>query len=520
MLPVRSVLAVAGVVLAVAGPASAAFIAGSESAPITVPACKHSLTRVTAEHVEEQLANADGRGVIDSGVCVGGALVLTGDLKGPFVLKNSIVTGGIDATSESFPSVVDLTGTRVFGKAEFYATTFASDATFYQTAFLGQADFTSTTFGGTANFYQAWFSNPATFTDASFGAATKFQNIHFPSGADFTDVSFGGNADFTSGHFGSRHHAGGSVDFDRSNFLQGATFLTTGFALLGRVSFIAVQFGSGADFSGARFPGQVFFNSSRSQGDLGFQGASLPGSADFSNAFIGGDADFEDATIGGGEYPVFTDAIVHSLNMTNLTLLTPLAWKATTPTRIDELRMNSGSIAGLQFDNHELDPRQKQEAFFQMFETAASQTNDFNAANAAKIRRLTLERGAYICGPHMIWGLCSSAAPFLDRSLYWGIGGYFVRPLHPAIAIVVLFLLGILIRFVSHRDWRHPPREVAAKLGEDAQAAFGAFRKIKPSAERSWFELEALAYTILLVVLAVNLESVSPSIRSLVEGIL
>jgi hypothetical protein len=153
--------------------------------------------------------------------------------------------------------------------------------------------------------------------------------------------------------------------------------------------------------------------------------------------------------------------------------------------------------------------------------TAARHADDLAAANEAAVLRLGLERHSM---PVVVRQL--------DWAFAWGVGGYLVRPWHPATALFVLFGIGVLIRAVARRRDRHGAKAVVAGLVDDADGAFHSFKKITPdrnpkagdpprsARDTRLLQLEVVVYTVLTLVFVVNLESVSPSIRNLVEGLL
>ena len=391
-----------------------------------------------------------------------------GVVQAPFVIRNSIVGGGLAAPSTTFGSVVDLYGTKLEGPANFFAAEFNREADFPFTRFNGGTSFAAAEFHGAADFSSACFAKRANFSTTSFGNT-----------ADFSDAYFNTNAVFDSAHFTQQ------VRFTNVAFLADALF---------RVA----QFASGADFSNAGFQAAADFESSAAQGSLGFQrarflGAQIPGEISgttFAGVLFGGDADFSDVgSIGGGN--VFVNAHIHSLDVSGDQL------DLGAPAHIDELSIDPGQVAA------------QNEWNYGQLEAAASSAGDLAAANQARVLRLGANR--------------RSETPIvraLDWAFAWQIGGYLVRPWHPALALLVLFLTGVLVRSLVHRRERHGVHAVVNGLGQDADGAFRSFRRIKPDGRANLVAIESFTYTVLTVVLLVNLEGVSPGIHSLVQGIL
>ena len=390
-----------------------------------------------------------------------------GVVRAPFVIRSSIVEGGLDAPSTTFGSVVDLYGTTLEGPANFYAAEFNREADFPFARFNGGATFLAAEFHGATDFSSACFAKQANLATTSFGNTVDFSNAYFQTNAVFDSAHLAGQARFTS-----------------------ATFAADAL-------FRVAQFGAGADFSNSTFRAAADFADSAAQGDLGFQrvqflGSALPGEisgASFYGALFGGHADFSDAgAIGGAN--VFGDAVIHSLDLSGDQL------DLGAPTHIDELSIDPSAVA-------------PQTAWdYGQLESAASSAGDLAAANEARVLRLGQAR--------------KSETPIVrafDWAFAWGVGGYLVRPWHPAFALLALFLIGVLARTLAHRRERHGFRAILDGLGNDVNGAFRSFRRIKPDGRANLVAIESFAYTVLTVVLLVNLEGVSSGIHSLVQGI-
>ena len=231
--------------------------------------------------------------------------------------------------------------------------------------------------------------------------------------------------------------------------------------------FRVAQFASGADFSNAGFQAAADFESSAAQGSLGFQraqflGAQFPGEISgttFAGVLFGGDADFSDVgSIGGGN--VFVNAHIHSLDVSGDQL------DLGAPAHIDELSIDPGQVAA------------QNEWDYGQLEAAASSAGDLAAANQARVLRLGQTR--------------KSETPIvraLDWAFAWGIGGYLVRPWHPAFALLVLFLIGVLARSLVHRRERHGFHAILNGLGKDATAPFARFGGSSRTAGRILWQL-------------------------------
>jgi hypothetical protein len=176
-----------------------------------------------------------------------------------------------------------------------------------------------------------------------------------------------------------------------------------------------------------------------------------------------------------------------------------------TPTRIDKLQMDPAAVARIQFNG----PPGKRAAKYRLLETAAGHGGDLAAANEARVRRLALQRASEP------WPLRT-----LDWAFAWGVAGYLVRPSHPALALVALFVIGVAARSFASRRERAGFAGWLSGLRADGGRAFSAFKKVKPTGLRGFASVECIAYTALTVLLLVNLEGVSPRIHELVQELL
>ena len=226
------------------------------------------------------------------------------------------------------------------------------------------------------------------------------------------------------------------------------------------------------------------------------------------------DANFSDAGMIQGS-DVFNDATIHSLNLGGdqiQTLGPPLHFDELTIAPRTLAQYTADVLTGLSYkglpSSFRTNGQRELLARLQQFETAALSAGDLAAANEARVLRLSLNR--------------KNETPVLralDWAFAWEVGGYLVRPWHPVLALLALFLLGVLVRSVAHRRDRSGIQGVLAGLSEDASGAFRSFRRIKPEGRASLVAIESFAYTLLTVVLLVNLEGVSSSIHQLVQGI-
>lgn len=466
-------LLLAGVATAVCVPAAPAAAAAACPPPDPV-ACPRGLA-VTAPKQIERLA-AGGSGVFMDCIRVSGML----DVDPPrtvvpaaLVLRDSCIAGDLRARFTEFRSIVDLTNTTVTGRTDFYSSQLDRAAVFDGTTFNGHARFAVTDFRWAPSFYQATFADGVSFRDASFDR-----------GADFSGAQFHRDA-----------------LFDNADLSQQSRFTVAEFFSM--ASFTGTRFGEGSDFSAAQFHHSVDFDLSTADGDLGFQQAHFyghdPDVVSFNSVLYHGAADFSDAGPIAGN-AIFDQAVIAKLDLGGA----QPDWFGT-PSRLDELRIDPPALAAIRFSGS----RATKEHDLQRLESAALTADDLAAANEARVLRYGLQRSAEM-----------PVVRQLDWAIAWGVAGYFVRPWHPALALLALFVIGVGIRCVANRKSRRTVRAFLAGLAADGRSAFRALRKILPDGATIAIQLEVLLYTALVAVLLVNLEHVSPTIRNLVEGLL
>jgi len=448
--------------------------ASADSCPPPAAPCKTGLRALPPHRIAHLLAA--GEPVFLKCVVIGNLDVQSKSrtMTSPIVVRDSCIAGGVRGHSTTFQSIVDLSGTTILGPVNFYSSEFDRVAAFDSTQFRSRVTFAVATFHGAATFYTADFLRRVTFTDTSFERGANFSGAQFESLVSFEDANFGQQSRFSL------------AEFYRP------------------VSFQSTRFGGGSDFTGTQFDAPVTFQQAASQGDLGFQTAHFTGTdtagVDFSSVLLGGTADFS----GAGKLPgpaVFDQAIISSLDLSGASVDS-----LGTPSRIEKLKIAPETLAGITF----LGSRAQLEADYQMLETAARNADDLAAANEAKVLRHGLQRQDEPAGEHQ-----------LDYALYWGIGGYFVRPWHPFFALLVLFLIGIVVRGIAHRHEREGVGGAVKGMALDARGAFRSFRRDKSNGKpHVAAQFEVALYAVLVLVLIANMEMVSPPIRNLVEGLL
>jgi uncharacterized protein YjbI with pentapeptide repeats len=466
-------LLLVGLAAAVCTPAAPAAVT-SACPPPDPMACPRGLTAIAPQKIERLAAG--GSGVFMDCVRVTGML----DVDPPktvvpaaLVMRDSCIAGDLRARFTEFRSIVDLSDTTVTGRTDFYSSQFDRAGAFDGTTFNGHARFAVTDFRWAPSFYQATFADGVSFTDASFDR-----------GADFSGAEFHRDA-----------------LFDNADLSQQSRFTVAEFFSM--ASFTGTRFGGGSDFSAAQFHHSADFDLSTADGDLGFQQAHFygrdPDVVSFNSVLYHGAADFSDAGPIAGT-AIFDQAVIAKLDLGGA----EPDWFGT-PSRIDELRIDPPALAALRFSGS----RATKEHDLGRLESAALNADDLAAANEARVLRYGLHRSAEM-----------PVVRQLDWAVAWGVAGYLVRPWHPALALLALFVLGVAVRCVANRKSRRTWRAFLAGLAADGRGALRALRKIKPDGASTAIQLEVLLYTALVAVLLVNLEHVSPTIRNLVEGLL
>jgi uncharacterized protein YjbI with pentapeptide repeats len=460
---------------------------------------------------------SQGQPVVEEGVEIRGSLRLPKEVRATLVLRNSHITGDLLATSTEFRSIVDLTGTSIDGRSDFSFAELERVAVFEGTSFTGPASFAKADFHGVAAFRSATFSAPVDFTHASFDRVADLAFVTFKRKAVIADVDFRGVVDLEGSTFS------GSVSFDDSRFEGQARFTGRIFDTPEPASFLAVRFDGGADFSGVSFGRGAVFDLSEAQGNLGFQQATFQGDASFSTVQYSGKTDFSGASFHG--FLNFDQAIVESLDLGDASLgkasiVFPRLGRTREDTltgqpirggRITELRLDPGAVARIRVGdpNASRESRETRERALGLVETGARRGGDLDAANEARILRWNLERKDW---PPVLREL--------NWAVGWEVGGYLLSPIHPALAIVGLFLIGVLVRALANLRWRRKCGMILAGLGKDASNAFSAFAKIRRKGASRLFWAEALSQKILVLVLIASVGDVWPSVRTLVEEVL
>jgi uncharacterized protein YjbI with pentapeptide repeats len=363
------------------------------------------------------------------GVTIRGTLDLRplGTVEHPFACRNCRLEGDLIGSGVVFARTLDLSGSQITGAVKMQG------ARFREPVLLGSPPAPGATqFGGKVDFSLAKFDDFVTFEEARFS-----------KGADFVYTRFGGEAIFTYGTFAA------TASFDRAWFTSGTDFRYAVFRT--RSSFVSSELRGSADFSNAQFLREVDLHLARFDGDGSFYGT----------GFLGSDSDwsatFEGVTVGGSVNFGFS-SFRNDAEFSRMTGRRVSFEDAQFPPRPSvvmadfsaiDLRMSVGTV--LQSMQHD-----ERRAILRLIERSAKSRGDLGTANDAHYAQEVLTGDAYS------WPRRS-----LDFAFYRLVAGYFVRPLRPLTAFVVLVLLFSIARYIrteqeAEQNEQTPPQEEPA----------------------------------------------------------
>jgi uncharacterized protein YjbI with pentapeptide repeats len=409
-----------------------------------------------------------------------------------FACRDCNFTGPVFASDTTFERAFDV------GGAQLNQPVRMSRAVFEGPAVFGKPPGSRVTlFSQTSDFALARFNGLASFEGANFTGSSRFALARFEGNAIFSGGTFLTSADFARASFG------GVADFREAWFYDGATFDEGEFARL-------------ADFALAHFFGRGMFSRARFGGTGRFFGAQFKYvaendfSADFQQAT--GDMDFSSAQVGGGV--TFRRASAGMLSFDRAKFFAPrqaVFTDASSPNFV----MDVGTVdeAVQPFDRIRV---------LQMVEASAKARNDLSIANDAHYDLASLRSDGY----WWPWRM-------LDRGLYGGIAGYFVRPFRPMVALLVLAAILALVRTVRTRSASTQPRKSApwrstiAKAGTwlhrfttellDGLARIG--RGVGADPPSLGRRLETFTYRVLIVCALLGFANSNPTLRQMLDAL-
>jgi hypothetical protein len=339
----------------------------------------------------------------------GGIVASQGAAHGTLELAGSEVTGAVVLSRATFRGRVDLHNALVEGLIDAHAAKFRGGFTASFASFSELTSFSSATFKGRVDFSFATFGGPALFADATvFRSCRKPKKPHrrwrCAGGSSFTSASFANVADFSSAELHSSAIFKGTRFGGEARF-GGAQFFRT-------TSFEQARFDEGASFVAAQFSAGSAYEQSDS-----FLGVDSGGALSFVFAVFDRTTDFEDSNVRGalsfsGATGSGRDLNFSNVEASDLVMDVPFALRAVAP--------------------------EQRRAILGQIEASAKRRDDLATANDADYASRVLasrRHGRFV--------------RTLDCVFFRGIAGYFVRPLHPLLALLALMLLMAVSRAVG-----------------------------------------------------------------------
>jgi Pentapeptide repeats (9 copies) len=456
------------------------FVAGTVRAASEVP-------RTGAE----TLTALQTRRVSLSGATIVGDIDFRGFdvVKHSFSCRSCTIKGRVLGDDVVFDSTLDLSGAELSNAVLMRRATFHGRLLLGRTrgdggrpsSFAGRVDFAFSRFDDLATFVGASFAADADFTAAQFRSASIFADAFFSNQTkvSFEQTSFAGPADFRQTTFD------GPVGFEAAKFEGDADFSDAAFAKTAR--FVQTKFGRDATFLGALFTydgGQtsgVTFGGSTGERDFVFDLAQFSGGAIFRQTVAAGSLSFREADLKSerDKLLVFDRASAQGLLMD-----------------VD------GALRAVQ-------PADRQRAL-RLIEAGAKTRGDLGVANDARFSLEVLksrEQPLYRRIPNVIF--------------YRLVAGYFVRPLHPIVALLVLVsafaLLRVLRTSAEMRGFVPRASSAASRFGH---AFLDALALIAPGGDATGRRIEALAYRLLIVCALIGLAQSNPTLREMFDALL
>jgi uncharacterized protein YjbI with pentapeptide repeats len=398
-----------------------------------------------------------------------------------------------------FDRTLDLSGSQITGAVKMQG------ARFREPVLLGSPPAPDgTRFGGKVDFSLAKFDDFVSFEEAEFS-----------KGADFVYTRFGGEAIFTGGMFAAK------ASFDRAWFTSGADFRYRLFRA--RSSFISSEFRGSTDFSTARFLREVDLSLARFDGDGSFYGTEFAGfdsdwSATFEGVTVGGSVNF-------GLSSFWNDADFGGMTARKV------SFEETQFRHGRSIEMADFSALDVQMSVDTVlrsVQRDERRAILRQIEASAKTRGDLATANNAHYAQEVLASGAYP------WPRRS-----LDFAFYRLVAGYFVRPLRPLTAFVVLVLLFSLARCTRSEQRGETSQEERARrrlrlravghglarLGGQCLDTISVVGRLKARPEGAAAvgapsRLEMLTYRTLVVCVLIGLANSNPTLRQMLDALL
>ena len=362
--------------------------------------------------------------------------------------------------------------------------TSAATSQFSLARFASLADFEKTYFPKTVDFRLARFEGDAFFSQGEAGAAT-FTRATFRGSGDFSNFTFDSSVTFAGAEFD------GPADFRVATFTGAATFDSARFAR--GATFLAATFPQGAAIDS--------FNGVESEGNLNFASATFARKADFEYMIVRGTLSFEDAVLSDAKWLFFRYASVGAFVMS----------------------VDSALVAV----KHDANPDERPQVLG-LIEATAKTRGDLVKANDAHYAQQVLKSADY-----------SPPRRLLDLVFYRTIAGYFVRPLHPLLAILCLAALVTALRMArlharTSRQEAQPRKTVLHGAHAAVRRALELLRRfgmalletlvlIPPgggrAAERQSRQIEVWTYRILFACALIGFANSNPTLRQMLDAV-
>lgn len=238
----------------------------------------------------------------------------------------------------NFGGKADFSWATFNGKAYFYESSFKKESHFFKTEFTKETDFSKSVFEDEIIFLNAKFEEKADFLQTEFSGKTSFHESIFNGKTNFILASFKKYADFMLASFKDEINFLQTdfsvVDFSWSTFHEKTNF--SGVTFGGETNVRWVDFEKGVSFSKAIFGSIVSFKGthfSRESGDAifadvkfkemsnkeAFTWVTFHRVANFSNAKFGGEISFSYSTFGGKTY-FLGDTFMDDGRLSNLSI--------------------------------------------------------------------------------------------------------------------------------------------------------------------------------------------------------
>jgi hypothetical protein len=426
----------------------------------------------------------------------------------PFSCRECTIRGRVLGDDVVFASTLDLTGAHITKPVLMRRARFRGPVLFGPTpgpsgrvtSFAGSVDFSFARFDDLAMFANASFEERAEFTSTRFDSTAVVADATFKRGAGFERASFGADADFRAATF---------IDDDANRRLTRADRQKRGNA----ASFAATRFDDRADFSRSTFKhGYVIFRDARFARDLTFVGATFAddggtriGVVTFERAVAERNVVFDLATFAGGA--IFQRTVVGgvlSYDEARFWSRKPLVF---TETSAKGIVLDVDDALAMVAHGQDQDDRPH---VLKLIESAAKDSGDLGVANDARFSLEVLESRREHGLRHL-----------LNVVFYRLVAGYFVRPFHPIMTLLLLAgVVAIARAFRAGDAATGAVRRGWIRLSAAAREYIEALALIGPHADAGRERrIETFVYRLLIFCALIALGNSNPTLREMFDAI-